>query len=59
MKMQHFKKQCRSILGPSRRPETLENSNLGLDEEDFLEEQINQVRLEDGRIIMLNKEYRG
>jgi hypothetical protein len=63
LKMEHFKKQARSILGPSKkvRAEGL------LDEDDYLDElygyntsepNIYVYKTQEGNNIMVNKEYR-
>lgn len=57
--MEFFKNQCRNILGPSKLVhKTLAQLNLDtFDDEEFLEEKIHQVKGEDGRRILLTKDY--
>jgi hypothetical protein len=64
LKMEHFKRQCRAILGPSKRVER----GLLLDEEEYLEELYQgssgrdgggalHYTTSEGKKIMVNKEY--
>lgn len=64
-KMEHFKMQCRSILGPSK-PINPKSSNMlhidAFDDDEYdenLAPKINLVRTEDGKTLMLTKDYRG
>jgi|LauGreDrversion4_2_1035121.scaffolds.fasta_scaffold183402_1 hypothetical protein len=63
LKMEHFKKQARAILGPSKKVRT---EGL-IDEDDYLEElygynnsdeNVYTYRTQEGKKIMVNKEYK-
>ena len=66
MKMQHFKLQARSILGPSKKI-GIKIDGL-LDEEDYLDElygdglssdpNVYMYKTSEGKVVMVNKEYR-
>ena len=66
MKMQHFKLQARSILGPSKKV-GIKIDGL-LDEEDYLDElygdgqnsdpNVYMYKTSEGKVVMVNKEYR-
>ena len=56
-KMEYFKNQCRNILGPSKHmPKRVANIDT-FDDEEFLEEKIHHVKGEDGRKLLLTKDY--